>query len=399
MKILSQNPTGSGDVALWRNLLPVCLVVFVEFMAMGLPLPVLAYHVSDTLSFGAFAVGLVIGSQSLATLLTRHAAGTRSDQNGPRNATRLGLVFSVGAGVVYALSLAIPERTLSIAILLAGRVLLGVGESLVVTGALSWGVALMGRERSGIVMSWVGVAMYGAIAAGAPLGLMLYQVSGFSGISLAVSLVPVLGLMALPWIRNVDPVGGTRLPFHRVIRMIGLPGTGLALGALGFGALAGFSSLLFRSRDWSHATLVMTAFGSAYVLARLFLGGLPDRFGGARVAMISVALSAVGQFGIWAADSSVIALVFSAVTGLGFALVFPSFGVEAIRNVPPQNRGSALGAFSACFDLSMGLGIPLLGFIVSKSGTEYAFAAGGIAALLGALVAGKLVFFNRRSVP
>ena len=43
------------------------------------------------------------------------------------------------------------------------------GESLVITAALAWGVSLAGRERSGVVMAWVGIAMYGALALGAPL--------------------------------------------------------------------------------------------------------------------------------------------------------------------------------------------------------------------------------------
>jgi MFS family permease len=126
----------------------------------------------------------------------------------------------------------------------------------------------------------------------------------------------------------------------------------------------------------------MSAFGAAYVLARLLFGSLPDRFGGARIAILSAALAALGQLGMWLATSGTIAVAAAALTGFGFSLAFPSFGVEAIRRVPPQNRGVALGAYAAC----LGLGVPLLGMVVSLRGYAAAFGAGCIAALLSLLV-------------
>jgi len=46
--------------------------------------------------------------------------------------------------------------------LLAARFLQGCGESLVVTGVLSWGVGLVGPDRAGKVMAWIGMAIYDA---------------------------------------------------------------------------------------------------------------------------------------------------------------------------------------------------------------------------------------------
>jgi len=364
---------------------------------MGLPLAVLPVHVQSTLGFGSFIVGIAIGAQSWATLLTRHAAGKRSDQRGPRAATLLGLMLSVLAGATYALSHAVSAPSVSLMVLMVGRALLGAGESLVITGALSWGVALAGRERSGIVMAWVGVAMYGALAVGAPLGSTLAGHFGFVSMCAAASLAPLLGLAAVRTARNVEPVGGVRLPFYRIVRLIALPGSGLMLSGLSFGAIAAFSTLRFAESSWPHAALAMSAFGAAYVLARLLFGSLPDRFGGARIAILSAALTALGQLGMWLAASGTTAVAAAALTGFGFSLAFPSFGVEAIRRVPPQNRGVALGAYAACFDVSLGLGVPLLGMVVAFRGYAAAFGAGCIAALLALLVGVALSSSAKRS--
>jgi predicted MFS family arabinose efflux permease len=103
--------------------------------------------------------------------------------------------------------------------------------------------------------------------------------------------------------------------------------------------------------------------------------------------MASAAVAAAGQLGMWFATSSSMAVAAAALTGLGFSLAFPSFGVEAIRRVPPQNRGVALGAYAACFDVTMGVGVPALGVVVGTFGYRAAFAAGAFAALVSLLIA------------
>ena len=49
-------------------LLPIMGVVLIGFLVIGLALPVLPLHVSHDLGFGAFVVGLVTGSQFVASL-------------------------------------------------------------------------------------------------------------------------------------------------------------------------------------------------------------------------------------------------------------------------------------------------------------------------------------------
>lgn len=380
----------------WKDLAPICVMVFLEFLAMGLPLPVLPTRVHDTLGFGSFVVGLVIGSQSLVTLVTRPMAGTHSDERGPRSAATLGLAVSVLAGFMYAVSCGIPSPSASLAVLLVGRGLLGLGESLVITAALAWGIALVGRERTGVVMAWVGIAMYGALAAGAPLGLALDARFGFVGMAVVAAASPLVGLAAALVARTVQPLAGVRLPFRRVAALIWLPGAGLSLCAVGFAAIAAFSTLLFRENAWSHPALVMSAFGSAYVLARLLFAKLPDQLGGARVAAGSAVVAAVGQFGMLFATSGAMAVTAAALTGFGFSLAFPSFGVDAIRRVPPQNRGAALGAYTAFFDATMAFGIPALGAAVGAFGYRAAFAVGAVTAVISLVIA---VVLTVRAVP
>jgi predicted MFS family arabinose efflux permease len=95
------------------------------------------------------------------------------------------------AGLLYLLSLLfVGEPETSVTILLLGRAVLGGAESFIVTGAFSWGLALVGPQNTGQIMAWVGTAMYAAFAVGAPAGTSLYAAHCFAAIAIATALIP-----------------------------------------------------------------------------------------------------------------------------------------------------------------------------------------------------------------
>src|SRR3989441_3999430 len=372
-------------------LLPILGVVFIAFLIIGLAMPVLPLHVHQALGLSTFIVGLVVGSQFAASLISRLWAGQHADSRGAKHAIVSGLIVSASAGLLYLISLRfVSEPAISVTILLLGRALLGAGESFIITGAQTWGLALAGAQNTGKVLAWMGTAMYAAFALGAPAGTILYGSHGFTAIALATTLAPLATLLLVARLRRVAPTARSRPAFSKVVVAVWLPGAGLALSSVGLGAVTAFVALLFAARGWT-VWPAFTTFAVAFIFARVVFGHLADRIGGAKVALVSVLIEAAGQALIWLAPWSALALVGAALTGFGYALAYPGFGVEAVRRAPAQSRGLAMGAYTAFLDVALAVASPGLGLIASATDLSTVFLASTLVVLCAAAIAVRLL--------
>jgi MFS family permease len=374
------------------HLVPIMGVVFVAFLVIGVAMPVLPLHVHDGLGQGTFIVGLVAGSQFAASLVSRPWAGHFSDSRGAKRGVVVGLLAAAASGLLYQASLGFTTIPLvSVSILLLGRGLLGAAESFIITAAVSWGLALADDRSTGKVIAWVGSAMFAAFAIGAPAGSALYAAYGFAAVAIITAAAPLLTLLLVVRLPAVPPVQQIRFSLVEVFGAVWLPGLGSALGSVGFGAVTTFVALLFANRGWANGWLAYSAYAVAFILARVFFSHVADAVGGAKVALVCTAIEAAGQAMIWLAVRPELALAGAALTGFGFSLVYPGFGVEAVRNVPAQSRGLAMGAYTAFLDLAQGLASPALGLIATGARLQAVFLVSAVTVLCGALVASWLL--------
>ncbi|EOW2372615.1 MFS transporter [Cronobacter sakazakii] len=390
--LLMASPPGAN---VFLKLLPITLAVFIGFLTIGIQMPILPLYLHETLGMGMLVIGLVIGLQFVVALLSRPWAGNFADLRGTKRAVVIGCLLAASSGLVYLVSLAfVATPTTSVWIVVLGRTLLALGESLIATGALGWSLGLVGSQNAGKVMVWVGIAIYGAYALGAPLGVVVNNQWGFAGIAAAVAAISFLALAVVVNVHAVALTATKRTPFYKVLGAVLWPGMGLALSSVGFGLITAFIALLFDAKQWGNASLVFTAFGLVFIGARIFFGHLPDKLGGAKVAMVSVAIEAVGLLFIWGAGSAPLAYIGAALTGFGYSLAYPGFGVEAVRRAPPQSRSLAMGAYVAFMDIALGLTTPMAGALAGAKGISSIYLAGTITVALALVIALRLLSEN-----
>ncbi len=353
MSTASLPPAPSPALAT-RITLGTVLFTFIAYLTIGIPLAVLPGYVHDQLGFNSIIAGLVISSQYLATLFSRSHAGRIIDTVGAKQSVLYGMLGCGLSGVLMLASVLLQAWPwVSLTALLLGRLVLGCAESLSGTGAISWAIGRVGPTNTAKVISWNGVASYGALAIGAPLGVVL---------------VDTLGL----WIMGVEHHrAGRRGLSHRQTPSANRPG---ARRTPALHHRAGSGPAL-RPRPGAGRHRLRYPGDLHYPLLRQpgleRRGPVPDRYSVPsssvyawsvprhqpprrfRVAIVSLAVEAVGLAVLWLAPSVTTALMGAALTGIGFSLVFPALAVEAVQRVPSSNRGAALAGYSVFIDLSL----------------------------------------------
>lgn len=229
---------------------PIIISVFAVYLTIGIALGILPGFVQNTLGFDSIIVGLVIGLQSLSTLLTRAYSGKITDTGGAKKSKMSGVILAVIAGIMYVLAVLFQAHPLlALSFLLLARIIHGVGESFLVMGALTWGIGLAGHSSSGKVMTWNGIAMYAGIAIGAPISIWLSKEFNMLPAFLLIALLPLVSWLSTAKLPAV-PVDKdhVRTPFYKVIGAISGQGLSLAFSSMAFGCIASFIALFSHKK-------------------------------------------------------------------------------------------------------------------------------------------------------
>ena len=377
-------PAAPSSLSITLQIVSIVFYTFIAFICIGLPIAVIPGYVHEQLGFSAVVAGVTIGSQYLATLLSRPMAGRMSDNVGTKRAIVLGLSGILLSGVLtFFATLLHSLPSLSLGILLVGRVLLGVAQGLIGVGTISWCKGQVGAEHTARSISWNGIASYGAIAIGAPLGVVMVTQYGYNSLGPALAVLAALGLVLIRKKPSVPVVRGERLPFWAVFGRIAPFGANLCLASIGYGTLTTFIALFYLNRGWTGAAWCLTVFGICFILSRLLFISSISRFGGFRAAIACMTLETLGLTLLWLAPSPAIALIGAGLTGFGLSLVYPALGVEAIKQVPNSSRGAGLSAYAVFFDLALAIAGPLMGAVALNLGYSWIFFCAALLSVTG----------------
>src|SRR3569833_684986 len=229
-----------------RNIISFTALSFVVYLAIGLPLAILPEYVHLRMGYHASLAGAVISIQYIATFLSRPWAGRISDHKGAKISVLWGMGACTASGILLFGAAALHRNPawLSLTILIASRLVLGVGESLGSTGATLWGISSTGPEHTAKVISYNGVSTYGALALGAPLGVVMETHWGLTSVALLSILVCAASYVWASMKPPVPVTPGEHLPFRSVLGRVLPPGAGLALGGVGESGVPPFVALM-----------------------------------------------------------------------------------------------------------------------------------------------------------
>lgn len=372
-------PSGSGSVF---------AATLLNMLAVGAALPVLPRYIKGPIGGSDVDVGLVIGAFAFAAIVVRPLAGRWGDRRGRRPVMIAGTAFTAVAGALYA----VPW---GVAGLVAARVILGAGEGVVYTSGAAWMADRASDDERGRVIGLYGLAIWGGVSAGPVLGEGLFDwTHSYNAVWILCVALSIGSLVALFWMpgeRSGKAHEATEAPAtgwaSYVPKASIRPGLALMTANLGYAAVSSFLVLMLDKRGIGHGATAFAVFAAAVVVNRVLFGDLPDRFGGRAAAMYAAGLEGAGLLILAAGQSLPVMLVGSAIMGSGFAMLFPSLALLVLARTRPEQRGAAMGTFTAFFDIGLALGSPLVGVVAATTGYGGAFIAGALGALGGLLIA------------
>lgn len=354
----------------------IVAATFALFTAVGAVIPVLPRYVEGPLGGDAVAVGFVVGTFFVATLLARPLAGRLGDERGRR-------VVIVGGAAVMATAIAAFPLASNVVALAVLRFIQGAGEAAFYVGAATAVTDLVPAERRGQAVSYFSGALYAGIALGPLIGEWVLGDGSYSRVwILAAGLGAVAAVLSVGLREGPRPVRSG--PRARLVHPAGLvPGTAFGLGTFGYAAFAAFMPLYAPSLGLKGSAPVFGLYAGLTLLGRLFGARIPDRLGPSTTARAGLVTMAVGMaiLGAWHTIPGL--WTGTAVFAAGNAFMFPALLSLALDAAPDGERAAVVGTVVAFFDLGQGAGALLLGPLVAVSGYTGPFLAGALAAVAG----------------
>lgn len=353
---------------------------FLGFLGMGAVLPQLGPHVRHDLGGSDQTVGFVIGVFSFVALAGRLLSGPLADRRGRKVSFLAGLFCCALAGAAYLLPLGIAGAYL-------GRILQGLGEAFLYTGAAAWAVELAGIERSAQALGYISTGIWGGISAGPVVGAWLGTFEHAAMLQFGAALAGFAILSQVPEDYTPEHHGGPRRWFPRSIIA---PGITTGFVNVHYPVVTGFL-ILHLANHGNSGRPSFTAYAGMVLLSRFFLGGLPDRIHPSITFYSGISMMAIGLAVIAAGPPPAVAIAATGLLGFGFSFPWASIAATILRRTPSRERGSTVSMLSAFYDLFVGVSSFTAGWVANHFGYAAAFATATVS--LGfAAISGRVVF-------
>lgn len=363
-------------------------------LAFASTLPMVARFVSQELGGGDVEVGLAIGVFSFSAVGARPFIGRLGDERGRR-------FLILGGTLSTAAVLALHALADTYLLLLVVRLLMGAVQGGFFVGTVTLVNDLAPEHRRGEAASYFSISIYGGMAFGPWIGELATARYNFDGGFLIAALL--MGIAAaISWFLPafvpsanagqqdaIDRPGRMNLddvPQKRglIYRPAVWPGVVMAMGLITFPAMQGFMPKVMDERSLGDAGPIFATYGVLVLVLRLLARKMPDKIGTAKTAAIALAGASIGMLLMSVLVSRTGFFVGTAVLAIGGSLLYPALMVAAVEGVPPNERAQAMSTFTMFFELSGGVGAPILGVVAWVAGTTVAaFVGGAVFAALG----------------
>ena len=367
----------------------LCAATLFQFIALGMFLVNIPLLVTTELGGSRRAAGLAVGSFAVTALLARPWVGRQLDRKGRKP-------FLLTAPLILMTSALGLANAPNIATVVGLRLFQGLSAAGFYTGAASMATDIAGPERRARYIARISIFLYGGFTIGPSLAEWLISGPGFGWSWAVAACSAALAAAFVLTLTETSPALAPGAappppPTHRFLHPAAVgPGIVLLGVAVGYTSVTAFSALFAREIGMKSSGAMFAAFAVTILGVRLFSGRLADSYGRFRVAFPGLLLGAMGLAILATVPGPVLALIGVGLYGAGFAMVFPALMALAADRAPENERGAALGTFTAFFDVATATSGAVIGAIADARGFGTAWATTAVLCLLSAALLVRL---------
>lgn len=302
------------------------------------------------------------------------------------NVTRFGIkkimVFST---IFYLLLTLLYFVTPNIELLLIIRFLHGLGFGIAATASGTLAGLIAPLSRRGEAIGYYALSVTLASAVGPFLSIFLYHAFNFNVLLIVASLVLFFSLVGTLFLRvpqNLIAVSSEKKKFSWSNYF---EKTALPIAFVGFLVGMSYSSILTFLANFSAQIGLVTAGSLFYIVYAIFIvgsrpitGRMFDVKGDNFMMYPTFVIFALALWLTGASNSTFMLLLAGALIGLSYGSFSPFSQTIAIRHASPERIGIATSTFFGLFDMGVGMGPFVLGFIVPYTGYRNLYYLAGL---------------------
>ena len=372
---------------------------FLLYFGFYLLMPVLPFYLTEYFHTSNATVGVILSCYTVAALTIRPFSGYLLDTfaRKPLYLFAFFIFTAIFAGYLLA-------GTLTLFTIL--RVVHGLAFGTVTVSGNTVVIDIMPSSRRGEGLGYYGLSNNIAMSVGPMVGLFLHDFYSFQVIFTWALISCSLGLIMATLVKTPvkQPVKREPISLDRFILLKGLPaGLDLLLLSIPYGMTTTYVAMYARQIGVTQGSGVFfTLMAVGMAISRIFSGRQVDKgritqvisYGMYLVCLCFFTLAACRSLMHWDAHLSI--YIFFSVAlflGVGFGTMFPAFNTLFVNLAPNNQRGTATSTYLTSWDVGIGCGLLLGGYIGQVSSFDKAYLFGACLTIV------SIIYFQLRVAP
>ena len=358
---------------------------FLQFFGFWLLIPILPFYLQEVFGADKTSIGAILSCYTIAALCIRPFSGYLLDSFARRPLYLLAYFLFTAMFGGYLLA-----GTLTLFIIF--RIIHGLSFGMVTVSGNTIVIDIMPSSRRGEGLGYYGLANNMAMSIGPMTGLFMHDAGvGYTLIFGSSLLAGIIGLICAWLVKTPYKPSVKREPISldRFILLKGIPaGISLLLLSIPYGMTTNYVAMFAKQIGITTPTgyfFTLMAIGMA--VARLFSGKWVDKgkitqvIGGGLylVCFCFFGLSSCGWLVQWSLSATTLFFfLISLLLGIGFGTMFPAYNTLFGNLAPNNQRGTATSTYLTSWDVGIGIGMVVGGYIAEISTFKMAYLCGAI---------------------